>query len=83
MKQRLASLQHFWLKLKFILEYSTHLQTDNNPPLELIFKFKLSSLNLIRKIIIEKIRKAKNIINKGVSIVECIVELSVSFIVDG
>mgnify|MGYP003304644814 FL=1 len=31
--------KHFWLKLKFIFEYSTHLQTDNNPPLKLIFKF--------------------------------------------
>lgn len=32
MKQR-------WLQLKFIWEYATHLQTDNNPPLDLIFKF--------------------------------------------
>ena len=29
----------FWLRAKFIWEYATHLQTDNNPPLELIFKF--------------------------------------------
>ena len=32
MKQR-------WLQLKFIWEYATHLQTDSNPPLDLIFKF--------------------------------------------
>jgi len=29
----------FWLRLKFIWNYVTHLQTDANPPLELIFKF--------------------------------------------
>ena len=28
-----------WTQLKFVWEYATHLQTDNNPPLELIFKF--------------------------------------------
>jgi len=40
-------------------------------------------LNLIKKIIIEKLRKAMNIINKGVSIVGWIEELSVNFIVAG
>ena len=29
----------FWIRLKFIWNYATHLQTDANPPLELIFKF--------------------------------------------
>ena len=29
----------FWIRLKFIWNYVTHLQTDANPPLELIFKF--------------------------------------------
>lgn len=28
-----------WTRLKFIWHYATHLQTDSNPPLELIFKF--------------------------------------------
>ena len=28
-----------WTRLKFIWNYATHLQTDANPPLELIFKF--------------------------------------------
>ena len=29
----------FWIRLEFIWNYATHLQTDANPPLELIFKF--------------------------------------------
>lgn len=32
-------MNEFFIRCKFIWEYATHLQTDNNPPLELIFKF--------------------------------------------
>ena len=32
-------MREFLIATKFVWEYATHLQTDSNPPLELIFKF--------------------------------------------
>ena len=32
-------MKNRWQQLKFIWEYATHFQTDNAPPLDIIFKF--------------------------------------------
>ena len=66
-------MKQFWLKIKFMWEYSTSLQTDNNPPLELIFKFMngLDRKNL--KKIYKKYRKTetgKKVFSRNYSVLD-------------